>query len=377
MELPLHGGKVPRWMLKYMRNMAEKIVEIIVYEYGPEKLLEGLSDPLWFQAFNNVIGMDWDSSGSTTVLTGILKDISWKHPELGFLVLGGKGMNALRVPEEAIALEHALGISSTKVDEIINSSRLAAKTDTAFLQDGYQLYHHTVIAVETGKWIIVQQGLNPETRMARRYHVNKKQLLEPHTGIAGFNHGTINLNLTLREAEDTLNTITDISQEPINRLARLIQEANSQLKPNILTYLSSSRPQIPLRGYHKPVKVSKHLIRALQKLGEYKPSSPEELALVKGAGPAVIRALVLVADLIYGIPSPDKDKVSHPIQPYAYAYAVGGKDGIPYPFNPRTAQKTVEVLEYALENAKIGDHHKLRALKRLRKTLPWWRKHGI
>ncbi|MEB3772694.1 MAG: DUF763 domain-containing protein, partial [Desulfurococcales archaeon] len=94
-ELPLHTGHVPRWMLKLMRDLAKNIVEIIVLEHGPETLLQGLLNPLWFQAFNNVIGMDWDSSGSTTVLTGILKDITWKNPELGIVVLGGKGSKSL------------------------------------------------------------------------------------------------------------------------------------------------------------------------------------------------------------------------------------------------------------------------------------------
>ena len=143
-ELPLHGGSVPRWMLKLMERMSGAIVEAIVELYGPGALIRGLSDPLWFQAFNNVIGMDWDSSGSTTVLLGVLKAVTWRKPELGVLILGGKGSKMLDVPEESVKAGELLGLDPSSIAKF---SKLAARLDSVFLQDGYTLYHHSVICL--------------------------------------------------------------------------------------------------------------------------------------------------------------------------------------------------------------------------------------
>ena len=72
-ELSLHGGHVPAWLAQRMRKLTRLVLILAVDEYGTRGLLESLSDPLWFQEFNNLIGMDWDSSGSTTVTVGMIK----------------------------------------------------------------------------------------------------------------------------------------------------------------------------------------------------------------------------------------------------------------------------------------------------------------
>ncbi|WP_157065550.1 DUF763 domain-containing protein, partial [Thermococcus celericrescens] len=86
-DLPLHGGHVPAWLAQRMRELTRLVLVLAVEEYGTKGLLERLSDPVWFQAFNNVIGMDWDSSGSTTVTAGMIKDVLWRE-ELGVKVAG-------------------------------------------------------------------------------------------------------------------------------------------------------------------------------------------------------------------------------------------------------------------------------------------------
>ena len=187
-ELPLHDGHVPRWLAELMKRLAYAILEVMVDEFGVGKVVERLSNPLWFQAFNNIIGMDWDSSGSTTVTTAILKQVTWNHPELGILVLGGKGELARKVPEEIVEASKILNLSESTVKELEKASRLAAKVDSAMLQDGYQLYHHSLIISNDGRWCIIQQGMNVENKTARRYHwyseAIKSYVVEPHTGIA-------------------------------------------------------------------------------------------------------------------------------------------------------------------------------------------------
>jgi len=370
-ELPLHGGRVPGWMLKLMERMSEAIVGAIVELQGPEALVRGLSDPLWFQAFNNVIGMDWDSSGSTTVLLGILKSVTWRRPDLGVLVLGGKGSRMLDVPGEAVRAGELPGLDSARIARF---SKLAARLDSVFLQDGYTLYHHSVI-VSRGCMVVVQQGMNVERGLARRYHVDKATVEEPHSGVAGV-PGEV-LNATARESRDARRAYLDIIAEGPSRIVRLLGEANRMLesRPSLEEYIGGVRVErrgslVGLKPYYYPVRPSKQMLKAIEDLSRFNPTDEVELALAPSLGPKTLRALALIADLIYRVPTSTRDPVTHPPNPFIYAYAVGGKDRVPYPYDRRTAEKVILTLEEAVNRAKLGDREKLRALLRLRRLLP-------
>jgi len=368
-DLPLHKGKVPPWMLRLMERLSEGIVEAVVELKGPEALLNGLSDPIWFQAFNNVIGMDWDSSGSTTVLLGILKSITWKRPELGILVLGGKGERSRSVPEEA---EKASKLFDVDPETIKKFSKLAARADSSFLQDNYDLYHHAVIVSETKKMIVIQQGMNLSNRMARRYHIDKLAVEDPHSGVAGVKDNVL-LNALARESREARKAYLEIVSEGPKRILRLLAEANRLVKgaPTLEDYLQRGSGTSPRRRlpYYIPVTPSPQLKRALEDLSNFSPTNDMELALAPGLGPKVVRALALIADLIYNVPTSTEDPTTHPLDPFAYAYAVGGKDGVPYRYDPRTVKRVILTLEEAVEYARLGNKEKLRALLRLRKIL--------
>ena len=362
---------MPGWMLKLMERMSEAIVGAIVELHGPEALVRGLSDPLWFQAFNNVIGMDWDSSGSTTVLLGILKSVTWRRPDLGVLVLGGKGSRMLDVPGEAVRAGELLGLDSARIARF---SKLAARLDSVFLQDGYTLYHHSVI-VSRGCMVVVQQGMNVERGLARRYHVDKATVEEPHSGVAGV-PGEV-LNATARESRDARRAYLDIIAEGPSRIVRLLGEANRVLesRPSLEEYIGGVRVErrgslVGLKPYYYPVRPSKQMLKAIEDLSRFNPTDEVELALAPSLGPRTLRALALIADLIYRVPTSTRDPVTHPPNPFIYAYAVGGKDRVPYPYDRRTAEKVILTLEEAVNRAKLGDREKLRALLRLRRLLP-------
>ena len=72
-DLPLHGGRVPKWLSDRMARLAMVIAEAIVHEFGRDELLRRLANPFWFQSFGAVMGMDWHSSGITTSVLGALK----------------------------------------------------------------------------------------------------------------------------------------------------------------------------------------------------------------------------------------------------------------------------------------------------------------
>ena len=94
-DLPLHGGRVPRWLGERMTRLGAVIAEAIVLEYGRDEFLRRLAHPFWFQSFGAVMGMDWHSSGITTSVIGALKrGLEPLAGELGLHVCGGRGAHS-------------------------------------------------------------------------------------------------------------------------------------------------------------------------------------------------------------------------------------------------------------------------------------------
>ncbi len=103
--------------------------------------------------------------------------------------------------------------------------------------------------------------------------------------------------------------------------------------------------------------------KAMQEMYEFQPKNYEELLAFKGVGPATIRGLALIAQLIYGEEPSWKD-------PVKYSFAYGGKDGVPYPVNRSAMDESTQILKEAIEKAKIGRREKIRSLRRLRQLVP-------
>src|SRR5580698_4889430 len=104
-DLPLHGGRVPKWLSDRMTRLGAVMCEAIVHHYGRDELLRRLAHPFWFQSFGAVMGMDWHSSGITTSVIGALKrGLAPLEQELGIHVCGGRGRHSLKTPAELIAI---------------------------------------------------------------------------------------------------------------------------------------------------------------------------------------------------------------------------------------------------------------------------------
>jgi len=91
---------------------------------------------------------------------------------------------------------------------------------------------------------------------------------------------------------------------------------------------------------------------------DVKPRNYEELIAIRGVGPSAVRALALVAELVYGARPSWKD-------PVKFSFAHGGKDGVPYPVDRKTYDKSIKLLMEAIEGAEIEREVRLNALKRL------------
>lgn len=342
-DLPLHHGRVPSWLAERMTRLGGAIVEALVLEYGKSEVLKRLSDPLWFQAFGSVLGMDWHSSGITTSVMGALKKaINPISHELGIYVCGGRGKHSLKTPDELLKIADKTGLNG---DALVRSSRLAAKVDNTAVQDGFQLYLHTFVLTREGEWAVVQQGMNDANGMARRYHWHSSSmqsfLNEPHAGVCGINQGLI-LNLTDRNAHATRNSIVEISsEEPVKMLHEI--------------------RKITMPRHHEVRSEDVNLKRlgaVLTVAHELKMENFEELLLLNGVGPRTIQSLTLVSEVIHGTPSRFAD-------PARFSFAHGGKDGHPFPVPLKVYDETINVLKTSVEKAKVGLTEKQQAIKQL------------
>src|SRR5271166_5990595 len=150
-DLPLHGGRVPKWLSDRMARLAVVIAEAIVHEFGRDELLRRLANPFWFQSFGAVMGMDWHSSGITTSVIGALKrGLTPLSGELGIHVCGGRGRYSRQTPQELISTGDRIGVDGTA---LAKASRLVAKVDSAAVQDGFDLYLHGFIVTDDGNWV--------------------------------------------------------------------------------------------------------------------------------------------------------------------------------------------------------------------------------
>src|SRR5438309_1371753 len=238
-ELPLHSGSAPVWLFRRMVDLAGAIGTLIVRDAGPAELLRRLSDPFWFQAFGCVLGFDWHSSGVTTTVCGALKEAARRcGGDLGLVVCGGKGATSRKTPDE---IRRACDRSGDPAEPLVYASRLAAKVDSAAVQDGYQVYHHCFLFVPgRSSWCVVQQGMNTELRYARRYHWLSERLpsfvADPHAAVACDRRGAA-LNLVAGEGERHRQALTAVSREHPDRILRELRPMLADEKPPLFAPL--------------------------------------------------------------------------------------------------------------------------------------------
>ncbi len=361
-DLPLHNGRVPAWLGQRMARLGAVIVEAIVLEYGRDELLRRLAHPFWFQSFGAVMGMDWHSSGITTSVIGALKrGLAPLSKDLGIHVCGGRGKHSRETPADLTAIGEINGLDS---EALGRASRLIAKVDSAAVQDGFDLYLHSFIVADDGRWVVVQQGMNGDRRQARRYHWLSEGLESfidaPHAAIDGEQQGVIvnladrraiasrdmQLDLLSRQGPDgILRELTYIEGRPAHAVA-----GPQQLLPHLI---------LPEHHDVRPDDiVGRRLRGALAAAADRGPKDFTELLLVPGVGARTVRALAMVAEVVHGTPCRFTD-------PARFSLAHGGKDRHPYPVPTLVYDRTIEVMKSAVRKAKLGNAEELAAIQRL------------
>jgi len=342
-DLPLHGGHVPPWLAARMTALGTAIAESILLHYGHNEFLTRLSDPFWFQAFGSVMGMDWHSSGITTSVMGALKrGLNPRASELGIYICGGRGNAGRATPRELLQIAEARGLDGYALQR---TSRLTAKIDNNCIADGFQIYLHSFVLTAAGEWAVIQQGMNPGSRAARRYHwhsANVRDFVEePHSGIAGEHQGLL-MNLVDTQAQPARGALLDIAR---------------------------GGPDAALDAIRHLRMPDHHDVRAedvdLKRLGAVLATAYDrelkgfaDLLLVENLGPRTLQTLALIAEVVHGTPTRFSD-------PARFSFALGGKDGHPFPVPLKTYDESLGVLRRGLDRAKLDGGQKTDGLRRL------------
>jgi uncharacterized protein len=342
-DLPLHGGRVPPWLAARMERLGTAIVESIVYHYGAAEFLSRLSDPFWFQALGSVMGMDWHSSGITiSVISALKRGLNPRAHELGIYICGGRGRQSRKTPAELLAVAERTSLDG---EALVRSSRLTAKVDNNAIGDGFQIYLHSFILTGAGDWVVVQQGLNDQSGLARRYHWHSASVQDftsdPHTGIVGENEGII-LNLVDRRARPAQNALLTIASE---RPEKTIGEIRSLVMPK---HHAVHARDVDLKRLGAVLAVSYE--RQLRDFAS--------LLLVENLGPRTLQTLALLAEVVHGASARFSD-------PARFSFALGGKDRHPFPVPLKTYDESLGVLRRGLDAAKLGHTEKIEGFKRL------------
>jgi hypothetical protein len=358
-----------------MVKLGREIVRVLVEEYGSDEFVRRISDPVWFQSLGTVLAFDWNASGLTTILTAALKEaIRGEEMRLGVFICGGKGKTSLKTPDDITKWGDRLGLSGGVVSNLTYNSKMAAKVDSALVQDGFDLYHHAFFFSRSGAWAVVQQGMNKELQTARRYHwysENIKDLVsEPHSAIVS-EDTTAALNLVAKKSELTREMSIELVQSGYTSVMRDIQvlrrhaSSLSQMvtvgnkQGQLFTMLNLEDREfhthpVQLESFSK----SKYLEKVLHTVTEQQPKNYEALLATPGVGGKTMRALALVGEVIYGASPSYED-------PARYSFAFGGKDATPYPVDRRTYDDVISILRKAVWRSQIPLLEKQKIERRL------------
>ncbi|MEW5907795.1 MAG: DUF763 domain-containing protein [Patescibacteria group bacterium] len=373
--MTLDYGECPRWLFERMVKLGREMIRALIKEYGPDEFIKRMADPVWFQSLGTVLAFDWNASGLTTILTAALKEaIRGQEKELGIFICGGKGKTSRKTPEEIINWGEKLSLPADQTNKLVYNSRMSAKVDSALVQDGFQIYHHSFFFSRSGYWAVVQQGMNQEKQSARRYHWFSEKIsdfvCEPHSAISSQTFNKKTLNLVAKKSGQTRKLSVELVQEGYKSLMKEINLIRKYFSPiSQMVSLQKNNEQLTLLNlenrefyYHPAVKEdfskSRYLEKILAKAAEISPHNYEELLAIEGVGPKTMRSLALVGEVIYGAQPSYED-------PARYSFALGGKDATPYPVDRPTYDQTISILRHTISKSSLDLSEKKKALGKL------------
>ena len=268
---------------------------------------------------------------------------------------------------------------------------MSAKVDSAAVQDGFGIYHHSFFFTPEGQWCVVQQGMDEKSGWARRYHWLAESVndfvCEPHAAVE---------DLADRSAETTtgkgsspdrqltlLNMVAEEADANRRGSAALLWEPSKWLLEEIERLTEGPTLFAPARHPVLNLDVNeKRLKGILVRAHEQHPQDFETLLGLPDVGPATIRSLSLLAEIIFQAPPSHRDPTNRRIEASEggtekhgegadlrrwadYSHAHGGKDGTPFPVDRDTYDRNIAILTDAIQRAKLGENDKFDAFRRL------------
>ncbi|MEW6075529.1 MAG: DUF763 domain-containing protein [Candidatus Omnitrophota bacterium] len=370
----LDYGKCPKWLFDRMVKLGREMAWVLVKEYGPDEFVKRIADPVWFQSLGTVLAFDWNASGLTTILTAALKEaLRGQEKNLGIFICGGKGKTSRKTPDQIKEWGERLSLPEAKVNNLVYNSRMAAKVDSALVQDGFQIYHHSFIFSRHGAWTVVQQGMNTIHQTARRYHWYSESIsdlvCEPHSGIIS-QVRVPTLDLTAKTSQGTRSMSTDLVKGGYRNLMKDIQiirkhtsgvssmvsleKGDSRLTLLKLENKEFRRHPVVFEDFSR----SRYLEKILFKVCDIQPDNYEKIVALEGVGPKTMRALSLVSEVIYGAEPSYTD-------PARYSFAHGGKDATPYPVDCKTYDTTIDFFSRLVQKMRLPFYEKQKILAKL------------
>lgn len=196
-------------------------------------------------------------------------------------------------------------------------------------------------------------------------------VLEPHSGLIGdANFGNKVLDMTNRNSIENQKTSLDLVNDHQN-LANIYDSLSKistrrkdmsidnwinqpVINNNLFRLPEFSDPASDLH-YYMPRKIDWNLMR---KIYDIHPSTYEEFLSIPGVGPSTIRAVSLIAELIFGSKTSWND-------PVKFTFAHGGKDGVPFFIDKSNYDESTRLLQSCIEGAEISREERVSSLKKL------------
>jgi hypothetical protein len=287
--------------------------------------------------------MDWHSSGITTSVMGALKrGLNPRAAELGLYICGGRGNAGRATPREILQIADARGLDG---DALQRTSRLTAKIDNNCIADGFQIYLHSFALTAAGEWAVIQQGMNPASSAARRYHwhsANVRDFVEePHSGIAGEHQGWL-MNLVDAEARPARGALLEIARGGPDAVIEAVRHLRMPAHHDVRA------EDVDLKRLGAVL--ASAYVRDLKGFAD--------LLLVENLGPRTLQTMALIAEVVHGTPTRFSD-------PARFSFALGGKDGHPFPVPLKTYDESLGVLRRGLDRANLDGGQKSDGLRRL------------
>jgi hypothetical protein len=198
----------------------------------------------------------------------------------------------------------------------------------------------------------------------------------------------VNTAKVLEDKPTLLNMVAEEAEENRRASAALVREPSDWLLGEIERLTEGPTLFAPARHPVLSLDVNeKRLKSILVNTHEQHPQDFETLLGLPGIGPATVRSLSLLAEIIFHAPPSHRDPTRRrspapadgtgPAENTApspdprrwadYSHAHGGKDGTPFPVDRETYDRNIAVLTDAVRKARLGENDKLDALRRLSK----------